>query len=78
MPRVGLRARSRDPRRVGTVGAVTVSKRLQESKIDFAVANLADFWGEPIEALLPPLTGKHHVLRQHANYITSRHRTGGD
>jgi phospholipid transport system substrate-binding protein len=39
--------------------------------LDFAAANLADFWGEPTEALLPPLRGEHYVVRQFANYVTS-------
>jgi carbamoyl-phosphate synthase large subunit len=40
--------------------------------LDFAAANLADFWGEPTETLLPPLIGEHYVVRQYANYVTSR------
>src|SRR5208337_161010 len=39
--------------------------------VDFAVANLADFWGEPAETVLTPLTGEHYVVRQFANYVTS-------
>lgn len=44
--------------------------------LDFAAANLADFWGEPTDALLPPLRGEHYVVRQYADYVTSR--SGGD
>jgi hypothetical protein len=39
--------------------------------IDFAAANLADFWGESTEALLQPLDGEHHVVRQYADYVTN-------
>lgn len=38
----------------------------------FAAANLADFWGEPTDALLQPLTGERYVARQYADYLTSR------
>jgi carbamoylphosphate synthase large subunit len=38
--------------------------------LDFAAANLADFWGDPTEALLPSLTSEHYVVRQYANYVT--------
>lgn len=40
--------------------------------LNFAAANLADFWGESTEVLLPPLTGEHYVARQYADYVTSR------
>lgn len=40
--------------------------------LNFAAANLADFWGEPTEGLLPPLSGEHYVARQYADYVTSR------
>jgi carbamoyl-phosphate synthase large subunit len=39
--------------------------------LDFFAANLADFWGEPTEGLLPPLTGEHFVVRQYASLLTS-------
>jgi predicted ATP-grasp superfamily ATP-dependent carboligase len=39
--------------------------------LDFAVANLLDFWDEPIDALLPPLEGEHYVVRQFANFVTT-------
>jgi carbamoyl-phosphate synthase large subunit len=39
--------------------------------LDFAAANLADFWGEPTDALLPPLKGEHYVVRQFTNYVTT-------
>jgi carbamoyl-phosphate synthase large subunit len=40
--------------------------------LDFAAANLADFWGEPTDTLLRPLTGEHYVARQYADYVTRR------
>lgn len=40
--------------------------------LDFAAANLADHWGETTEALLRPLAGEHYVVRQYADYVTSR------
>jgi biotin carboxylase len=40
--------------------------------LDFAAANLADFWGESTESLLRPLPGAHYVVRQYANYVTCR------
>ena len=43
--------------------------------LDFAAANLADFWGEPTDTALPPLDGEHYVVRQFANYVTSRSAT---
>jgi carbamoyl-phosphate synthase large subunit len=39
--------------------------------LDFAAANLADFWDEPTDALLPPLEGEAYVVRQFANYVTT-------
>ncbi len=42
--------------------------------LDFAAANLADFWGEPTTAALTPLAGEHYVIRQYANYVTSRNQ----
>jgi hypothetical protein len=42
--------------------------------LDFAAANLADFWAESTEAMLTPLTGEHYVVRQYANYVTSRNQ----
>jgi carbamoyl-phosphate synthase large subunit len=38
--------------------------------LNFAAANLADFWGEPTDALLQPLAGEHYVVRQYADYVT--------
>jgi len=38
--------------------------------LDFAAANLADFWGEPTDTMLPPLRGEHYVTRQYADYVT--------
>ena len=40
--------------------------------LDFAAANLADHWGEPVDALLRPLVGEYYVVRQYADYVTSR------
>jgi carbamoyl-phosphate synthase large subunit len=40
--------------------------------LDFAAANLADFWGESTDTLLHPLTGEHFVVRASADYVTSR------
>ena len=40
--------------------------------MDFAAANLADHWGEPIDGLFRPLAGEHYVVRQYADYVTSR------
>ena len=40
--------------------------------LDFAAANLADYWGERTEPLLRPLDGEHYVVRQYADYVTSR------
>jgi len=40
--------------------------------MDFAAANLADHWGEPIDGLFRPLVGEHYVVRQYADYVTSR------
>ena len=42
--------------------------------VDFAAANLADFWCEPAVAVLTPLTGEHYVVRQYANYVTSSNK----
>jgi len=44
--------------------------------LNFAAANLADFWGEPTEPLLRPLTGEYYVVRQYADYVTSRPPAG--
>jgi len=40
--------------------------------LDFAAANLADYWGEPTDFLLQPFTGEHYVVRQYSDYVTSR------
>jgi len=40
--------------------------------MDFAAANLGDHWGEPIDELLRPLQGECYVVRQYADYVTSR------
>jgi len=40
--------------------------------LDFAAANLADFWGEPVDAMLRPLSEEHYVVRQYADYDTGR------
>jgi carbamoyl-phosphate synthase large subunit len=42
--------------------------------LDFAAANLADYWGERTEPLLRPLDGEHYVVRQFADYVTGRSR----
>jgi len=39
--------------------------------IDFAAANLADFWGDATESMLPPLRGEYYVARQYEDYVTS-------
>jgi len=40
--------------------------------LDFAAANLADFWGEDTESMLPPVGGEYYVVRQYEDYVTSR------
>lgn len=40
--------------------------------MDFAAANLADYWGEPTGDLMRPLTREHYVVRQYKDYITTR------
>jgi carbamoylphosphate synthase large subunit len=40
--------------------------------LHFAAANLADFWGEPTDAFLQPLTGERYVARQYADYVTRK------
>lgn len=40
--------------------------------LNFTAANLADFWGEPVEGLLPPLSGEYYVARQYEDFITRR------
>ncbi len=40
--------------------------------LDFAAANLADYWGEPTDASLRPLVGESYVVRQYADYVTRR------
>jgi len=42
--------------------------------LDFAAANLGDFWGEPVEEWLGPLTGEHFVVRQYEEYVTGGRR----
>jgi carbamoylphosphate synthase large subunit len=39
--------------------------------LDFAAANLADYWGEPTDTLLRPLKGEFYVVRQYVEYVTS-------
>jgi carbamoyl-phosphate synthase large subunit len=39
--------------------------------MDFAAANLGDFWGEPVEEQLRPLVGEHYVVRQYEAYVTA-------
>jgi carbamoyl-phosphate synthase large subunit len=39
--------------------------------LDFAAANLADYWGEPTDTLLRPPKGEHYVVRQYVDYVTS-------
>jgi predicted ATP-grasp superfamily ATP-dependent carboligase len=39
--------------------------------LDFAAANLADYWGEPTEPMFRPLDGEHYIMRQYANYVTN-------
>ena len=38
--------------------------------IQFAAANAADLWGEPVEHLLPALAGERHVVRQPTDFLT--------
>lgn len=38
--------------------------------LNFAAANLADFWGDPTEGLLPALSGEHYIARQFADFVT--------
>jgi hypothetical protein len=38
--------------------------------LDFAAANLADLWGDPVEESLTPLAGEHFVVRQYEDYVT--------
>ena len=40
--------------------------------LDFSAANLADFWGEPVDAMLRPLSEEHYVVRQYADYDTGQ------
>jgi predicted ATP-grasp superfamily ATP-dependent carboligase len=40
--------------------------------LDFAAANLADYWHENTDTMLPPLSGEHFVVRQYASYVTRR------
>jgi carbamoyl-phosphate synthase large subunit len=40
--------------------------------LDFAAANLADFWGEDVSEALRPLTGEYYVARQYEEYVTRR------
>ena len=40
--------------------------------IDIAAASLADFWGEEVSKLLPPLVGEYYIARQYEEYVTSR------
>ena len=39
--------------------------------MDFAAANLGDFWGEPAEEWLRPIVGEHYVVRQYEDYVTA-------
>lgn len=39
--------------------------------LDFAAANIADFWGESTNAILRPLAGEYYVARQYEEYVTS-------
>ena len=39
--------------------------------MDFAAANLADYWGEDAESLLRPVSGEYYVVRQYEEYVTS-------
>ena len=38
--------------------------------MDFAGANLADYWGEPTDSMFRPLAGEHYVVRQYTDYVT--------
>lgn len=38
--------------------------------IQFAAANAADLWGEPVEHLLPALTAERYVVRQPMDFLT--------
>jgi biotin carboxylase len=40
--------------------------------LDFAAANLADYWGEPTEPMFRPLDGEHYIMRQYTDYVTNR------
>jgi len=40
--------------------------------IDLGTANLADFWGEPVESMLPALDGEYYVVKQYEDFVTSR------
>jgi carbamoyl-phosphate synthase large subunit len=40
--------------------------------VDIAAADLADFWGENVTGILPPLDGVYYVARQYEEYVTSR------
>jgi len=38
--------------------------------MDIAAANIADFWGEPIEGLVKPLAEEYYVAREYSEYVT--------
>jgi len=40
--------------------------------MDFAAANLADFWGEPTDSMFQRFGGDCYVVRQYADYVTHR------
>jgi carbamoyl-phosphate synthase large subunit len=42
--------------------------------MDFAAANLGDFWGEPAAERLRPIAGEHYVVRQYEEYVTAGSR----
>ena len=38
---------------------------------DFAIANLADVWGEPTDRMLQPIVGEYIVAREYTEYVIS-------
>ena len=44
--------------------------------IDIAAADVADFWGEDVREILPPLDGEYYVARQYEEYVTRRPPAG--
>ena len=39
--------------------------------VDFTMANLADFWGEPTDRMIKPIAGEYIVAREYTDYVLS-------